>query len=399
MTATNDNLPHLPFARPDVLDIAPLLRTLRASAPITPVRTPAGDVAWLVTGYTEVRALFADSRLGRSHPDPQRAARISDAALLGGPTGNAATETVDHTQMRQLLTPAFSARRMQALRPRIGELVDTLLDQLADQTPPADLHEALSFPLPALVICELLGVPYADRDQFRAWSAGIVTLTDRQASTVALGQLVSYMRQLVARKRAHLGQDVISDLLAAQEGGHFDDDRIARLAAVLLFAGHETTVTRIDYGTLLLLTHPDQRAALRRDPELIIGAVEEILRVVAPGNNGGVPRYAHDDIDIAGVRIRAGDAVLLNGVAANRDPTVFADPDRFDITRPSNSHLSFGYGPRFCVGASLARLELRAVFTTLLRRFPTLELAVPVEELHLRDDLVTGGFTALPVTW
>ncbi|MGH3864723.1 MAG: cytochrome P450 [Pseudonocardiaceae bacterium] len=271
MTAANDNLPHLPFARPDVLD-----------------------------------------------------------------TDNAATETVDHTQMRQLLTPAFSARRMQALRPRIGELVDTLLDQLADQTPPADLHEALSFPLPALVICELLGVPYADRDQFRAWSAGIVTFTDRQASTVALGQLVSYLRQLVARKRAHPGQDVISDLLAAHEGGHSEDDRIARLAAVLL------------------LTHPDQRA---------------------------------------------GDAVLRNGVAANRDPTVFADPDRFDITRPSNSHLSFGYGPHFCVGASLARLELRAVFTALLRRFPTLELAVPVEELHLRDDLVTGGFTALPVTW
>ncbi|MGB6164561.1 MAG: cytochrome P450 [Pseudonocardiaceae bacterium] len=158
----------------------------------------------------------------------------------------------------------------------------------------------------------------------------------------------------MARKRAHPGQDVISDLLAAHEGEHFDDDRIARLATVLLFAGHETTVTRIDYGTMLLLTHPHQRA---------------------------------------------GGAVPLNGVAANRNPTVFADPDRFDITRPSNFHLSFGYGPRFCVGASLARLELRAVFTALLRRFPTLELAVPGEELHLRDDLVTGGFTALPVTW
>ena len=196
-------------------------------------------------------------------------------------------------------------------------------------------------------------MPYTERDRF-----GMVGWHrhphDRQASTVALGQLVSYMRQLVARKRAHPGQDVISDLLAAHEEGHFDDDRIARLAAMLLFAGHETTVTRIDYGTLLLLTHPDRRA---------------------------------------------GDAVLLNGVAANRDLTVFADPDRFDITRPSNSHLSFGYGPRFCVGASVARRELRAVFTALLRRFPTLELAVPVEELHLRDDLVTGGFTALPVTW
>jgi pentalenolactone synthase len=260
------------------------------------------------------------------------------------------------------------------------------------------LHEALSFPLPALVICELLGVPYADRDQFRAWSAGMVTLNDREASATALAQLVSYMHHLMARKRAHPGEDVITDLLAAHDDEHFGDDRIAELAATLLFAGHETTVTRIDHGTLLLLTHPDPRAALRRDPELVASAVEEILRVAAPGG-GGLPRYAHDDIDIAGVRIRAGDAVLLSGVAANRDPAAFVDPDRFDITRPANPHLSFGHGPRFCIGAGLARLELHAVFTALPQRFPTLELAVPLEELRLRDDLLTGGLTALPVTW
>ncbi|MGH3856322.1 MAG: cytochrome P450 [Pseudonocardiaceae bacterium] len=237
--------------------------------------------------------------------------------------------------MRRLLTPAFSARRMRALRVRVTELVDTLLDQLAEQSPPADLHEALSFPLPALVICELLGVPYADRDQFPAWSAGMVTLTDREASAVALAQLVSDMHHLMARKRAHPGEDVISDLLAAHDDEHFRDDQIAELAAALLFAGHETTVTRIDYGTLLLLTHPEQRAALRRDPELVAGAVEEILRVAAPsGGGGGLPRYAHDDIDIAGVTIRAGDAVLLSGVAANRDPTAFADHGCWPPRRP-----------------------------------------------------------------
>ncbi|MGH3719499.1 MAG: cytochrome P450 [Pseudonocardiaceae bacterium] len=398
MTVTSHSLPHLPFPRPGVLDIAPLYRTLQASAPITPVRTPAGDVAWLVTGYAEVKALFADPRLGRSHPDPQHAARISDSAFLGGPTGEAATEAADHTRMRRLVTPAFSARRMHALRARIAELVETLLDQLAEQTPPADLHEALSFPLPALVICELLGVPYADRDQFRAWSAGIANFTDRPASAAALGQLVSYMHRLMAHKRAHPGQDVISDLLAAQDQGQLGDDQIAELATVLLFVGHETTVTRIDYGTLLLLTHPDQRAALHRDPELVAGAVEEILRVAAPVG-GGLSRYAHDDIDIAGVTIRTGDAVLLSSSVANRDLAAFADPDRFDITRTAGPHLSFGYGPRFCIGAGLARLELHAVFTALPRRFPTLELAVPLEELQLRSDLSTGGLTALPVTW
>ncbi len=157
---TCEDLPRLPFARAGVLEIAPLFRTLQASAPITPVRTPAGDVAWLVTGYSELKTLFADSRLGRSHPDPDNAARISQSAILGGPSGNSATEAADHVLMRRLLTPAFSARRMHALRAHVTDLVETLLDQLAEQAPPVDLHEALSFPLPALVICELLGVPY-----------------------------------------------------------------------------------------------------------------------------------------------------------------------------------------------------------------------------------------------
>jgi cytochrome P450 len=395
---TSEDLPRLPFARPGVLEIAPLLRTLQASAPVTPVRTPAGDIAWLVTGYAEVKALLADPRLGRSHPDPDNAARISHAAILGGPTGNAATEAADHAQMRQLLTPAFSARRMHALRAHVADLVETLLDQLAEQTPPVDLHEALSFPLPALVICELLGVPYEDRDQFRDWSAGAGNITDRAAATAALGALVNYMYQLIARKRDHPGQDVISDLIAAQPDAHYGDDGIAQLAAALLFAGHETTVTRIDYGTLLLLTHPDQCDALRQDPELVASAVEEILRVAAPGGVG-LPRYAHGDIDIAGVTIRTGDAVLVTNVGANRDPAAFADPDRFDIARSPNPHLSFGHGPRFCIGASLARVELQAVFTALPQRFPTLELAVPLDQLQLRGDLVTGGLTALPARW
>ncbi|HET9257345.1 MAG TPA: cytochrome P450 [Pseudonocardiaceae bacterium] len=392
------DLPQLPFPRSSVLDLSPCSRTLAARAPITPVRTAAGDAAWLVTGYAEVKALLADPRLGRSHPDPERAARISGSAFLGGPSGNAATEAADHHLMRRLLTPAFSARRMRAMEAHVAELVETLLDQLGDQAPPADLHEALSFPLPVQVICELLGVPYEDRDQFRVWSVGIGHLTDRQASTAALGQLVSYMHQLITHKRAHPGQDVISDLIAAQGQGRYGDEGISRLAAALLFAGHETTVTRIDFGVLLLLTHPDQYQALGNDPGQLSGAVEEILRMAAPGGSG-VPRYAREDIDLAGVTIRAGDAVLLTSLVANRDGAVFPDPDHFDITRTPNPHLSFGYGPRFCIGASLARLELRAVFSALPRRFPALALAVPLEELRLRDDLLLGGLTTLPVTW
>ena len=395
---TDAELLQLPFARPGVLDIAPLYRTLQAAAPITAVRTPAGDLAWLVTGYPEVKALLADTRLGRSHPQPERAARISQSAILGGPSGNAATEAADHVMMRRLLTPAFSARRMQVLRGHVAELVETLLDQLAGQGSSADLHEALSFPLPVQVICELLGVPYSDRDQFRIWSAGASNLSDRKAATDALEQLVAYMHQLITHKRACPGQDVISDLIAAQAQFRYGDEGIAGLAAALLFAGHETTVARIDFGTVLLLTHPDQCDAIRQDPELVVGAVEEILRVAAPGS-GGLPRYAKDDIELAGVTIRAGDAVLLTTAVANRDAAAFPEPDRFDITRTPNPHLSFGYGPRFCIGAGLARVELHAVFTALPRRFPTLQLAVPFEELQLRTDVLAGGLAALPVRW
>jgi cytochrome P450 len=300
--------------------------------------------------------------------------------------------------MRRLLTPAFSARRMRALQAHITELVETLLDQLDGHGSPADLHEALSFPLPVQVICELLGVPYSDRDQFRIWSTSASNVSDRKAASDGLKQLVDYMHQLITHKRAHPGQDVISDLIAAQADFRFGDEGIAGLAAALLFAGHETTVTRIDHGTLLLLTHSGQYDALRRNPDLVQGAVEEILRMAAPGG-GGLPRYAKDNIELAGVTIRAGDAVLLNGVVANRDAAAFPDPDRFDITRAPNPHLSFGHGPRFCIGASLARVELHAVFTALPRRFPGLQLAVPLTELQLRTDTLIGGLIALPVIW
>ncbi len=393
-------LPVLPFEQPTPLIVAPLLRTLQAERPITRVRTPAGDGAWLVTRYAEVKALLGDSRLGRSHPDPEHAPRISDSILFGGPMERYETEQADHAQMRALLTPYFSARRMQALRPRVEALVDQLLDELAAQSPPVDLHEALSFPLPVLVICELLGVPYEDREQFRTWSTGMADLHDRDRANAALYRLMAYMGELVARKRAHPEDDVLSGLctVGAAEGGQLPDAHIAFLGAMLLFAGHETTVVRIDVGTLLLLTNPDQRQALLRAPELVTSAVEEILRVSDTGS-GGLPRYAHADIAIGGVTIRTGEAVLLNLGAANHDERAFAEPDRFDIGRQPNPHLTFGYGLRFCLGAPLARMELQAVFARLVPRFPTLRLAVPLEQVRVRSDLLTGGLVEVPVTW
>jgi pentalenolactone synthase len=398
---TSADLPQLPFARGDIFDVPARYRALRADGPITRVRTQAGDPAWVVTGYEETRRLLADERLGRSHPDPDRASRISNSALFGGPSGDFATEKEANERMRRLLVPAFSRRRMNALREHVQSIVDELLDRMAERTPPVNLHEELSFPLPALVICELLGVPYDDREHFRALSDRAAGLADAAASAAAKEELAAYVRGLMEVKRAAPAEDVISDLVDAADSGRedLDDDSVAAMASSLLFAGHETTVARIDFGTVLLLTHPDQLAALRRDPELAPGAVEEIMRVAAPSDHG-LPRYARADIEVGDLTIRAGDAVLLLPMAANRDERVFSDPDRFDISRaPTDPHLGFGYAHHFCIGAGLARVELQAVFGTLFQRFPTLALAVPVERLRRLTQRLTGGVAELPVTW
>ncbi|MGW7536574.1 cytochrome P450 [Amycolatopsis sp. NPDC054798] len=390
----------LPFARPNVLDIAPLYEVLRREGPIVPVTTPAGDPAWLVTTYEQAREVFADSRFGRSHPRPEEASAVSDAAVLNGPQGDFETEQQEHARLRRLLVPAFSANRMRRLTGRIQELADRCLDGMEAAGSPANLHEHLSFPLPVLVICELLGVPYGDREKFRDLSDRIGVLDSGGDAEVAMTEFTAYMSGLADAKRADPGQDVVSDLVAAQaEDPTFTEDDLGRLAAGLLFAGHETTSNRIDLGVLFLLTDLARRDALAADPEGRVHAtVEEILRMSAPGGLG-LLRYAHEDVEIGGVRIPRGDAVMISTASANRDPSVFADADEFDADRKPNSHIAFGYGGYFCIGASLARTELRVVFTTLFRRFPNLRLAVPADELEVRANRLTGGVSQVPVEW
>jgi cytochrome P450 len=397
--AVSEELHSLPFERPSVLDPAPLLMELQSRGPITHVRTPAGDIAWLVTGYEHVKALLSDERLGRSHPDPANAPRFSSSAFLGGPMMSTESEAARHAQMRRLLTRSFMVKRMNALRAAIQAVADELLDHLARQTPPADLHAALSMPLPVLVICEMLGVPHHDRDRFRRWSDDASSLFDGTRAANGYRQLVAYMHELVARKRRARADDVISDLVSASDRGEeMSDEQVAQMSAGLLFAGHETTMARLDLGALLLLTHPDQRRLLEQDPSLVVGAVEEVVRRSVPGQ-GVLPRYASEDFELAGETIRAGDLVLLGVVAANHDASGFPEPGRFDIRRQPNQHVGFGHGSHFCLGAGLARVELQVGLGTLFRRFPTLGLAVPLGELRARSHLLTGGLTALPVTW
>jgi pentalenolactone synthase len=391
-------LPTLPFDRSDVLSLAPRMLELQAEAPITRVRTSTGDEAWLVTRYDEVKALFADNRLGRTHPNPEQAARVSESALIGRAADGYETEDVDHAAMRARLVPRFSARRMRLLQPRVEAMVDDLMARMEAAGPPLDLHEALAFPLPVLVICELLGVPFADREHFRELSTGMADLYDGEKSAKAYAAMIDYMRDLVRSKRTSPGNDILTELTQIEDGGIPDDD-IAWLGAGVLFAGHETTVGRIDLGTLLLLANPDQLDLLRNDPSLLPAAVEEIVRL-AGGSGAGLPRYARTDIEISGVRIDKGEAVLLALGVANQDQSAFPSPDKLDMTRDHpNPHVGFGHGARYCIGAALARIELTAVFERLFVRFPTLKLAVPTSDLSWRAHLLTGGFAEVPVTW
>jgi cytochrome P450 len=385
----------LPFRQSHPLEAPAGLRDLQSRGAIHRVRTAVGDQAWLITDYAQVRRLLDDDRLGRSHPRPDTAARTGESALFGGPLGNFDTEAVDHARMRALLQPHFSPRHLRALVPRVEALTAGLLDDVAEHGPPVDLHMALALPLPVLVICELLGVPYADRDQFRTWTQDASNVCDRERSERGLAELLRYGMTLVDHKRAHPADDVMSRLCAT-EG--VTDAEAASSSMFLLFAGHETTVVQIGWGALLLLTNPGQWQALRDDPELIPNAVEELLRESIKGGVG-IPRYARTDFEVDGVGIQAGDLVLLDIGAANHDPTVFDEPDHVDIARHSGAHITFGYGARYCIGAPLARIELKTVFTQLISRFPAMCLAVDPATLRVRSDVLAGGLVELPVSW
>jgi cytochrome P450 len=393
------DIPSLPFPRDNVLDIAPKARELLNNQPIARIRTLVGDEAWLVTGYEYVKALYADERLGRSHPEPEKAPRISHFFLNGGPLLNFETEKAEHSRMRKLLSPAFSARRMRILEGRVQQLVDGLLDDMADHGPPVDLQEVFSTVLPAYVFCELLGMPVADGDVITRLARAMDNVTDADRSMQVFLDLAEYLKGLVARKRAEPGDDVISDLIAAEQEWDLTPDDLIRLVAALVISGYAAPGSFTTFGTLCLLLNPDQKELLLRDDSLVADAIEEFLRIIPMGSKYGQLRYAHADVPIGEVTIKAGEAVLLLNMAANRDPSVFADPDRLDITRRPNPHLAFGQGGRYCLGANLARLQLQVVFRSLFQRFPTLRLAEPVEKLELTTDQIAERLVRLPVTW
>ncbi|MEE6266201.1 cytochrome P450 [Streptomyces noursei] len=375
---------------------------LRAARPVSPLVFPDGHEGWLVTGYDAVRQLMADTRfssrldLGVVHvPYETPGMPVPTEPSPQIPGVFVAMDPPDHTRLRRRLTGAFTVKRMKQLEEHIVEVTERQLDAMARLAPPVDLVREFALPVPSLVICELLGVPYEDRDTFQSNSAKFLvkeqTLEEKMA---AYGALTTYLADLVTSKRAAPGEDILSDL------ARHDDltvEELTGIAFLLLLAGHETTANMLALGTFALLEHPDQLAELRADPDLLPDAVEELLRYLAVGDV--FYRYATEDIELGGETIGKGSTVVVSLLAANHDPRRFEHPDTLDVHRKARGHLSFGHGVHQCLGQQLARVEMRAGFAGLLRRFPTLELAIPANEVKLRTDMNIYGVHELPVTW
>ncbi|MEV4805435.1 cytochrome P450 [Nonomuraea sp. NPDC049421] len=377
------------------LDPAPSLTALRAEQPIARLAVPEGAPGvWMITGYDLVRQILADPRFSsryETHYHPLAGGHLPPA-LAGDLTGMDAPQ---HTRYRKLLAGKFTVRRMNLLTERVTEITRDRLDTMERQGPPADLVEVFAQPVPALMICELLGVPYEDRDQFQNSTRTLPDAGTAEAQYAAFAELGTYLRELALAKRAKPTDDLLSDLAT---GGDLTDEELGGVAAFLLGAGLDTTANMLALGTLALLRDPAQLAALRGDPDLAAGAVEELLRYLSVAATG--MRGVLEDVELGGRRLKAGDTVILAINAANRDPARFPEPDVLDLRRSAAGHLAFGHGVHQCLGQQLARIEMRVAFPALLTRFPTLRLAVPAEELSLRTDpSQVYGVHSLPVTW
>ncbi|MEV6028407.1 cytochrome P450 [Streptomyces sp. NPDC052036] len=397
-----DNSPlTYPFERPSALEACPHYKRLRETDPVAEIRMPSGDHALLVTDYESVRTVLSDARFSRAATAQPGAPRI------GTEPQNAknllSMDPPEHTRVRRLVSREFTARRVAALRPRIQSCTDELLDAMEKAGSPTDLVPALAFPLPVTVICELLGVPLDEREQIAEWSGTVlstVSLPVEQIMAAHMG-LATYLGKLIAVKREKPGDDLLSALVSIHEADaeRLDEEELLHLAITLLIAGHETTTNQIANGVLALLTHPEQFEAARRDPGRVPAAVEELLRFVPPGDEATL-RIAMEDVKLGDTVVPAGTAVLASLASANRDAGQFTDPDTLDVTRvPDVQHLTFGYGIHYCLGAGLARLELEIAIGSLLRRFPTLRLAVPAQEVPRSSGRLIHGVTSLPVAW
>ena len=382
-------------------DPPPAIQSLQEDTPLTRVTMRNGVTAWLVTRYADQRTLLADPRLSSDVTRPGYPIEVDVAARGESPVSFILMDDPEHARLRRMVTASFMIKRVEAMRPGVQRIVDDLIDAMLAGPKPVDLMQAFALPVPSLVICQLLGVPYADHDFFQDNSKVLinrdVTGEERMA---AGGRLFHYLDDLIATKIENPGEDLLSGLVERIEAAELIRADAAQMGVLMLLAGHETTANMIALGTLALLEHPDQLALLRstEDPALVRSAVEELLRYLHITHNGR-RRVALEDIELAGETIRAGEGVILANDIGNRDPSVFPDPDRLDLTRNPRGHVAFGFGPHVCLGQPLARMELQVVYSTLYRRVPTLSLATTVDRIPFKHDGSVYGVYTLPVTW
>ncbi|WP_237162145.1 cytochrome P450 [Mycolicibacterium fortuitum] len=362
-----------------------------------------GSTPWLITGHEEARTLFADSRIsvddriaGFPHWNEHMLATVDKR-----PRSVFTSDAEEHTRFRRMLSKPFTFRRVEGLRTAIQKITDECIDEILAGPQPADLVAKLALPVPTVVISEMLGVPYEDHEFFQEHAnAGLARYAAADAMQKGAMSLHQYLINLVEEKQANPSEDAVSDLAERVTAGEISVKEAAQLGTGLLIAGHETTANMIGIGILALLENPDQAEFLRAadDPKVIANAVEELMRYLSIIQTGQ-RRVALEDIEIGGETIRAGDGVIIDLSPANWDAKAYPEPDKLDLSRDASQQLGFGYGRHQCVGQQLARAELQIVFHTLLRRIPTLSLAIPLEEVPFKHDRLAYGVYELPVNW
>ncbi|WP_433516602.1 cytochrome P450 [Nonomuraea sp. CA-143628] len=403
--SVNEQVLSYPIPNDAPLDPPAEWAELRGKCPVAHVKLPSGDQATLLTRYDDVKEVLADPRFTRllNAPDAARLSATDDGGLFNSemaaiiPDGGE-----EHLHWRRLVGKWFTAKRMNALRPQMARIAEGLIDDMVEGGAPGDLRAGLGFPLPVYVICDMLGVPAEDRDRFSYWSDTLLNLTrySKEEIEAAQAEFFQYMSDHLAAKRTEPGDDLLSELIAAggPEDGGLAEIQILVTGMALLVAGHETTANMIGKMVSMLLADRTRWERLLAEPALIRSTVEETLRLDA--NSGfGLPRYLKEETEVSGTVLPKGTTVICSMAAANRDESAFEAADQMDLTRSPNPHLAFGSGAHSCLGQALARTELQVVLEVLLRKLPTLELAVPVEELERVEGLAVGGLRTVPVRW
>ena len=396
--------PELPLhMRRNGFNPTPELREIRETTGVRTIISAFGMEVYLVTRHDDVKAVLSDhQRFSNGRPPgfvvpgaPGASEEEQASARAGNLLG---LDPPEHQRLRRMLTAEFTIRRMKRLEPRIAEIVDQQLDAMETAGPPVDLVENFALPIPSLVICELLGVPYDDRDDFQRRSARQLDLSIPIPERLELQrQGRTYMSSLVERSRRHPGEDILG-MLVREHGAELTDDELIGIASLLLLAGHETTSNMLGLGTLALLRHPDQLTAVRDDPDAVAPAIEELLRWLSIVHSA-IPRITTTDVEVAGVPIPAGKLVFVSLPSGNRDPGFVDSPEVLDIRRGAPGHLAFGHGVHHCLGAPLARMEMRIAFPALFRRFPTLALAENFDDVQFRSFHFIYGLRSLKVKW